>query len=377
MGRLKVLHVIGGGEFGGAEQHLLSLLRHIDKHEFELHVACLFTEPLAPMIVHEGFKVYILPMRNKIDLKPVGRLASLISSEGFHIIHTHGVRANMIGRLAARKAGAGRVVTTVHSVLAFDYNRWLDRWVNRICEAATKNMTEHFITVSEMLARQMINEGMPAGKVTPIHNGLEIENYDPCLSGDQVRNELGIGRDKLVLGIVARLHPVKGHCFLLEALAKVITRIPEIILVIVGTGPERSGLESMVSGLGISKNVIFAGFRRDIPQVIAAVDFMVLPSLSEGLSLTIMEGMAMKKPVISTCVGGTPEIITTGLDGMLVPPADIPALARCIEELALNPEESSKLGIQARKTIENRFTAALMAAKTAKLYKDMVKEGNL
>ncbi len=377
MGRLKVLHIIGGGEFGGAEQHLLSLLRYIDKQECELQVACLFAEPLAPMIVHEGFPVHVLPMKNKLDLKPVSKLAALIRAEGFNIIHTHGVRANMIGRLAARKAGTGRVVTTVHSVLAFDYNRWIDRWVNRVCEAATKNMTEHFITVSDMLARQMINEGVPAGKVTAIHNGLEIEKYDSSLSGEETRRELGIGKEKLVLGIVARLHPVKGHVFLLEALADVATRVPELVLLIVGSGPERASLEFMVSRLGLSDNVIFTGFRKDIPQVIAAVDILVLPSLSEGLSLTIMEGMAMEKPVIATSVGGTPEIITSGFDGMLAPPADTYALARCIEELVKNPGDAARLGRQARKTIENRFTAGLMAAKTTRLYRDLVKEGNL
>lgn len=377
MARLKVLHIIGGGEFGGAEQHLLSLLKYIDNQAFELHVACLFAEPLAPLVVQEGFTVHVLPMRNKFDLKPVSKLAELIRSEDFHIVHTHGVRANLIGRIAAKKAGTGKVVTTVHSVLAYDYNRWIDRWVNRACESATKNITEKFITVSEMLGKQMINEGIPARKVSVIHNGLEIEKYDPDVSGEPVRRELGIGRDALVLGIVARLHPVKGHCFLLEALARVKDKISQLTLVIVGNGPERASLESLVTRLGIANNVIFTGFRKDIPEVIAALDILVLPSLSEGLSLTIMEGMAMKKPVIATNVGGTPEIITSGSDGLLVPSADVEALARAIEELAHNPQVASRLGVEARKTIETGFTAGLMAERTSRLYKDIVKEGTI
>lgn len=369
----KVLHIIGGGEFGGAEQHLLTLIKNIDKSAFELHVACLFAEPLAPLISREGFPAHIFPMKSKLDWKPISNLASLIKTEGFHIVHTHGVRANLIGRVAAKLAGGTHVVTTVHSVLAFDYHRWADRWINRICETGTRGITERFITVCDMLAAQLAREGVPEEKIFTVHNGLELEKYSPDVSGEPIRQEFGITQDKIVMGIVARLHPVKGHTYLLDALAKAVKNEPNLLLLIVGTGPDRAMLKERCRELALDQNVIFTGFRKDIPQMLAALDFLVLPSLSEGLSLTIMEGMAMHKPVLATAVGGTPEIITHEVDGYLVPPADAGALAEGILQMAGNLQEVRDMGLAARKTIEERFTAALMAEKTTGIYRNLLK----
>lgn len=373
MGRIKVLHIIGGGEFGGAEQHLLTLIRKIDRSEFELQIACLFAEPLAPLVDKEGFPAHIFPMRSKFDWKPVGNLASLIKTEGFHIVHTHGVRANLIGRLAAKKAGVTHIVTTVHSVLAFDYNRWADRLINRLCELGTRSSTELFITVCDKLAVELAKEGVPKEKIFTIHNGLELEKYDPDISGKPIRQEFGIADDRIVMGIIARLHPVKGHTYLLEALAQAVKKVPGLLLMIVGTGPDRAMLEQKCRELALDGNVVFTGFRRDIPEILASLDFLVLPSLSEGLSLTIMEGMAMKRPVLAAAVGGTPEIITHQVDGYLVPPADANALAAGILHLAGEPEKIRDMGLAARRTIEDRFTSVLMADKTSEIYKTLMK----
>lgn len=372
MGRIKILHIIGGGEYGGAEEHLLTLFRHLDSSTFELHAACLFREPLAPLIVAEGFPAHVFPMQNKFDIKPVGDIASLIRAEGFHIIHTHGVRANLIGRLAAGRAGTKNVVTTVHSVLSFDYSRRLDRWVNRLCEEWTRGKTARFIAISGMLARQLKSEGIPGAKITVVHNGLELQKYKPEISGLPVRKEFGITADRVVMGIVARLHPVKGHSCLIEALAAVVGQLPGLMLLIVGTGPDRDKLEKLVRNLNLDKNVIFTGFRKDIPQVLAALDFLVAPSVSEGLGLTVMEGMAMQKPVVAFGVGGIPEIITSGADGLLVPPQDAAALAAAIAELAGDRERVRLLGEAARKTVEQRFSAENMARATGLVYQELI-----
>lgn len=375
MGKIKVLHVIGGGEFGGAEQYLLTLLRSMDRSAFELHTACLFAQPLAPLVRNEGFPARVLAMKSKLDFKPVGQMSDLIMSEGFDIVHTHGVRANLIGRLAARKAGLGDVVTTVHSVLSFDYSRWLDRHVNRLCEMSTRSLTKRFVTISHMLAGQLASEGVSGDKIVTIHNGLEIENYDPEISGLPVRKEFGINPETVVAGIVARLHPVKGHLYLLQAVVKLIREVPGLLLMIVGTGPDREKLEDAVRALGLGKNVIFTGFRKDIPEVIAALDILVVPSISEGLGLTVMEGMAMKKPVVAFRVGGIPEIITSGQDGILVPPLDTEALASALLKLVRDKQMASEIGAAARATIEERFSAGVMAEKTAQLYRDLIEGG--
>ncbi len=371
MGRTKVLHIIGGGEFGGAEQHLITLLRHVNPAEFELHAACFFSGPLAPLVVNEGFPAYVFPMQSKFDLSPVNEMASLIRREGFSIVHTHGVRANLVGRLAARRARVSRVVTTVHSVLDFDYPRYLDRLVNRMCENLTRRFTSRFIAVSEMLREQLTREGIPRDRITTIYNGLELGQYNPLASGQGVREELGLNPEQTVAGIIARLHPVKGHDTLLKAMAEVVPDFPDLVLLVVGSGTERQRLERVTEGLGLKDRVIFTGFRSDIPEVIAALDFLVLPSLSEGLGLIVMEAMAMQKPVLATRVGGIPEVVTPGRDGLLVPPGDPEALARGIRTLAGDRELASRLAAAARKTIETKFSAEKMGAETAALYQEM------
>lgn len=374
MGRRKILHVIGGGEFGGAEQHLLTLFRHLDSSQFELQVSCLFPEPLASLVRTEGFPAHVFPMQTKTDLRPISKMASLIKREGFSIVHTHGVRANLIGRLAAKWAGAGHVVTTLHSVLAFDYHRPLEKWVNRFCENSTRGLTERFITVSRMLAEELKSQGVAEDRITTIYNGLEIEKYDPLTPGLPVRCELGLEKDDIVAGVIARLHPVKGHTYLLQAMAAAVEKLPRLKLLVVGTGADRPGLEAQARELGLQEKVVFTGFRSDIPRIIAASDFLVLPSLSEGLSLTVIEGMAMKKPVLATDAGGNPEIITPGVDGLLVPPANPNALAAGIEQLAGDRELASAMGEEARKTVEKRFTARMMAEKTAGIYRTVAGE---
>lgn len=374
MGRIKVLHIIGGGEFGGAEQHLLTLLNHLDKNIFDVHVVCLFTEPFASLVKKAGFTAHVFSMNNKLDIKPIWQMAELIRKENYNIVHTHGVRANLLGRLAAKKAGCAHIVTTVHSVLAFDYNKAIVRYINKICERLTRGITERFITVCKMLERHLVAEGIPGEKIVTIHNGIEIQNYTPELSGLHIRHEFGIDPDKIVIGVIARLHPVKGHKYLLKSVAELVKINQKVVLLLAGTGPCRKELEDIALNLGIKNNIIFAGFRKDIPEIISASDFLVLPSLSEGLSLTIVEGMAMKKAVIATAVGGTPEIITSGHDGLLVSPADESSLKEAIQRLIDNPDFADNLGIEARKTVESRFTAKIMADKTANLYIDILKE---
>ncbi|MBU7008216.1 glycosyltransferase [Phosphitispora fastidiosa] len=376
MGRTKVLHIIGGGEFGGAEQHLLTLMRHVNPAEFELHAACFFSGPLAPLVVNEGFPAHVFPMQSKFDLSPINEIASLIRREGFSIVHTHGVRANLIGRLAARRAGVSRVVTTVHSVLHFDYPRRLDRFVNTLCENLTRRFTSRFIAVSEMLREQLVREGIPGDRITTVYNGLELGQYNPLLSGQTVREELGLSPDQTVAGIIARLHPVKGHDSLLEAMARVAPDFPDLALLVVGSGLERQRLEQAAEGLGIKDKVIFTGFRSDVPEVIAALDFLVLSSQSEGLGLIVMEAMAMQKPVLATRVGGIPEVVTSGQDGLLVPPGDSEALAQGIKTLVGNRELASQLAAAARLTIEAKFTAEKMGADTAALYQKMTETGS-
>jgi glycosyltransferase involved in cell wall biosynthesis len=174
--KLRVLHVIGGGEFGGAERHILNLAAALDPAEATVAVACLFARPFAEMAGEAGLEAYTFPMRRKFDFRVVGPLARLAGEGGFDLVHTHGVRANLIGRLAARRAGRP-VVTTVHSLLAFDYPGLAGRLVNALAERFSRHLTAHFIAVSQALKDALVRGGIPEEKITVVYNGVPLPRH--------------------------------------------------------------------------------------------------------------------------------------------------------------------------------------------------------
>lgn len=368
--RLKVLHIIGGGEFGGAERHVLTLLRFFDRQQVDARLACLFAAPLAGEARQEGIATEVFAMRGKLDLGQVPAIASYLRKEQIDIVHTHGVRANLMGRLAAGMARTPHVVTTVHSVLAMDYTSLLDRWVNQFCEWTTRRWTEKFIAVSRGLARALLASGLPAEKVTVIYNGLDLSQFRQG-AGDKVRAEFGLKPGQPAVGVVARLHPVKGHEFFLQAAAEISRDFPAARFFVVGCGAHRPALEGLTARLGIGDAVVFTGFRRDAADVTAALDVLVVPSLSEGFGLTAVEAMALGKPVLATRVGGLPEIVTSGENGLLVPPGDPAALADGLRFILRHPAEAAQLAADGRRTVEEKFSAEVMAAKTTELYRQL------
>ncbi len=370
--KTKILQVIGGGEFGGAEQHLMTLLRNFDKDHYEVEVACLFAAPLAGRLAKERFPHKVFPMTSKRDFKVISSLAEYLQQGKFDIVHTHGVRANLVGRLAAKRAGLKAVVTTVHSVLEFDYPRKLDLWINKVSERLTVRYTKQFIAVSEDIAKYIVEKyRVSKRKVSVVHNGLELSKYLSA-DGGRVRKEFGLTDDHLVLSVISRLHPVKGHTIMFYALQHVIKAYNFVRLLVVGSGPEKENLEKIVDELGLAKYVIFTGFRRDIPDVLSATDILVQPSISEGFGLTVIEGMAMNRPVIASAVGGIPEIIKDRFNGLLVTPGDPIALSDAIISLVELPGRTAELVKAGRETVLRSFTAEKMARNTEQVYAKLV-----
>lgn len=368
--QLKVLHVIGGGEFGGAERHVVTLLRFLDRTIIDARLACLFSAPLAREAKGAGIITEVFAMRGKFDFRQIPGIASYLKREQIDIVHTHGVRANLIGRLAARIAGTPQVVTTIHSVLALDYTQRIDRWINQFCERATRRLTERFVAVSRGLAGELTAAGLPAEKITVIYNGLDLSQFKQG-AGDKIRAEFGLESGQPVIGVVARLHPVKGHEIFLEAVKIISGEFPAARFFVIGCGTHRPVLENLTARLMLQDRVVFTGFRQDVADVMAALDMLVVPSLSEGFGLTAVEAMAMGKPVLATRVGGLPEIINDGENGFLVPPGDPGALAERLLFLLMQPKEAARLARAGRNTVEEKFSAELMAAKTAQLYQEL------
>lgn len=369
MRRIRVLHVIGGGEFGGAERHILTLFKAFDSREVLLEATCLFPVPFAPLARTEGMKVTVLPMRSKLDLTIIRKLREMLS--GYDILHTHGVRANFLGRLAARGT-ALPVVSTVHSLLSLDYPHPVSRLLNSLCERYTRGMTDHFIAVSAFLAAALEKEGVPREKISVVYNGIALADGDAGTERT-LRERFSLPEDVPLIVAVGRLHRVKGHHYFIAAAPQVLERYPEARFLVVGSGPERASLESLVAKLGLSGKVLFTGFVADIRKHYREFTLLVLSSLSEGLPLTVLEAFLSGTPVVATRVGGLPEVIREGETGILVPPADAGALAAGICRVLDDPAAARAMAARGRELVEREFSARRMAAETLAVYRRVLK----
>jgi glycosyltransferase involved in cell wall biosynthesis len=366
---LKVLHIIGGGEFGGAERHILNLFGALDTKAVEITVCCLFNEPFVEIASSAGIRSLAFPMRHKADFGVVGKLAAVIRNNGFELVHTHGVRANLLGRLASRQAGKRKVITTVHSLLEKDYPGFFYRLGNSLAERLTRSLTDHFITVSGGLKEKMVSQGVPEEKITVIYNGIVMEEFNPERKAGNTRSKFGLDASAPLVGIVARLHPVKGHRFFLEAAREVLQQRQDVRFLVIGDGPLRPSLEELAAQLGIAGQVTFTGFVEDIPSIMGELDLLAISSLWEGFGLTAVEAMALGVPVVSSEAGGLPEVILHGETGLLVPPANSTALARGIVWILDHPEAAAEMTKRASAAVGENFTAAIMARRTEELYR--------
>ncbi|MCL6639063.1 MAG: glycosyltransferase, partial [Firmicutes bacterium] len=271
MRQLRVVHVIGGGEFGGAERHILNMAKAVDPQAVDITVCCLFAAPFAQMAAQAGLTVLAVPMRHKLDLRVLDEMAHFFRLNGVDVVHTHGVRANLLGRIAARQAGK-KIVTTVHSLLERDYPGFVSRLANTLVERLTRSMTDHFIAVSGGLKNALVKGGVAPERVTVVHNGIDLETLMAVRKPGVWRDRLGCGPGVPLAGMVARLHPVKGHRYFLMAARDVLTVQPEARFVVVGDGPERNSLELLAGRLGIGSRVTFTGFVEEIWPLMADLD---------------------------------------------------------------------------------------------------------
>ena len=369
MKKLKVLQVIGGGEIGGAERHLLTLMRLLDRGRFTPELLCLCQGPFAGVCREEGVATHEIVMRHKLDLATVAPIRHLIREQNIDLVHTHGVRANLVARMAGRAENIP-VVTTFHSVLRYDYASATEAMVARVLTRLTNNRTDRFIAISGAVKEDLAAMGVAPDRIEVIYNGLDVSLLAPGDSTDEVRKKLGILPDQRVVAMVGRLHAVKGHIFLLQAAQRIVTQHHDVVFLLVGEGPERGFIEKTIQELGLAGKVIMTGFYPNISELYPVMDILCLPSLMEGMGLVLLEAMYFGVPVVATQVGGIPEVIIDGESGLLVDPGNSRALAMAITWLLDSPDLQRRLITGGRKRAE-KFTVENMVRHTERVYTEI------
>jgi glycosyltransferase involved in cell wall biosynthesis len=339
---------------GGLEKVLVEFARHADRERHHLEFISLgHRGVIAEEIEATGWPVTALGMPSGLHPGLFLRLARLLRRRRIDVVHTHDDRPHLYGTVASRLAGVGRVIHTRHG-----RSPHLSRRQKALVRLAA-GWIDRFVCVSADAAALAVAQGVPARKVCTIRNGIDLRRFP----------FLGPRRDGPAV-IVARLSPEKDHATLLRAAALVVRAEPSFRLEIAGDGPCREDLHRLAAELGLGEHVRFLGQVRDVPGLLARAGMFVLSSLSEGVSLTLLEAMASGLPVVATRVGGNPEVVADGVTGLLSPAADHGALAGSIAAQWRSPERCRTFGIAGRRRVEEQFDVRVMVAAYERMYPD-------
>ena len=358
-----VLHLIETSGPGGAENMMLRLAEALDPRRYR-SIFCLLKDGwLRTQLASRGFDVAVVPNTHTPDFRWIWKVTRLVRTQRVDIMHAHEFAMNTYGSLVSLLTDVP-AIATVHGK-----NYYADKLHRRLAYRFVARQST-MVAVSEDVREFLVQQvGVPPDRVTTVHNGIDMERYapDPKVRYEE-RTRLGISNDELLVGAVGNLYAVKGHRYLLEALAQVRQSAPNIRCVIAGRGELRADLERHAAVLGIASNVQFLGFYDRVPALLQAIDVFVHPSVSEGLPLAVLEAMASGKPVIATRVGGIPEVVVHGRNGLLAAPASAEDLARQLEAILVSPSIGRRLGEEARETVREWFGMAAMVARYGALY---------
>lgn len=388
---LRVLQLIANLDRGGGQEVVRTLVRYLPEAGCDPVVVSLADGPLRGEIEALGVPVEIVRGRTKAltsgpsaigELRRIRRdLAAVVARHRPEVIQTHLLRSLDFLALTLRREPSVRAVFwTVHNAmldLRADQlpgsQRWLlgpKRLAHRALYRAGGRMADGFIAVSSDVAETVrAAYRPPSGRLSVIPNGVDVERYAHSVDRDAIRVAIGVATEAPLAIVVAKLMTQKGHAVLLDALPSVLERMDRLHVVLVGEGELRGVLEERVEAAGLTGSVTLAGNRGDIPQLLAASDLFVLPSLWEGLPMALLEAMATGLPVVATAVSGTREVIEDGRSGILVPPGDAAALGAAMIEVLERPETAASLGAAARARVEDCYSARGQAERHAELFR--------
>jgi len=391
MDGVRVLHVITRLANGGAAENTIYTVNGLDRSRWSVELAIGGspgedeTDQVEKLAIAEDVPVHRIEslVRNPGpgELRALGELRRLIRAGRFTIVHTHGAKAGILGRMAAQREGVPVIINGIHGHTFSPQMNPLARLVYRTIERRVARYTTHFVPVGDDLRAQYLAARVgDAARYTVIHSGMELQRFLDAGAIDAagraaIRAELGIPADAVVFANISRMEPRKGHRFFLDAAARVAAVPPEggtPWFVIVGDGPEEAALRRQAHDLGIGERVVFAGYRRDVERMFAMSDVVVLTSLWEGLPRVLVQAAAAARPAISFACDGAREVIADDENGWVVPMKDVEAVADRMRRLLGNPGLRERMGRTGRDRVNDSWTVEAMVGEIDALYRRLI-----
>ncbi len=369
-----IVYVLPRPEIGGAERQLLMLLERLDRRVLRPHLICLEGEGrLLPEFTRLCDSVDIIGRRTTIDLAALAQIVRILQELRPAIVHTWLHIANVYGGWGARLAGVPVVIAS-HRGLAKDPSHgYLAECVKRALNFAVAQFSDRLIANAEAVARRMWDQGFAPHRTVVVYNGL-IDWQPSAEDRENARTSLRLVGDEVLVGTIARIDPKKDLETMLRAVALVARNIPTVRLLVLGGGYPGylKRLKKLAGSLAIDDRVQFLDFRDDAHAVMSLCKISLLSSVTEGLPNAVLESMMLRKPIVSTCVGGVPELITDGCEGFLVRPGDHQMFADRISQLIQDSRLAGKMGEAGRRKVTSEFAPETMAGRTQAVYAEFL-----
>ena len=370
-----MLECIRQGQVGGGESHLLSLVENLDRTVFEPVVLSFTDGPMVHRLREAGVSCTVIHTERPFDITKWGKVKSFIRANRIDLVHAHGTRANSNILWPARSLKIP-VVYTVHGWSFHDDQPTLVKRLRILGEKYLTSRSTKNISVSESNK----NSGavyLKGFQSTVVANGIDQRKFSPDKRFADIRAELNIPHNAILVVFIARFTIQKQPNLLIEAFNVAATKQPKLHLLMVGDGELKPETVNAAGSLANKNRITFQPFRSDIPDILAAADVFVLPSLWEGLPIGLLEAMAMGKAIIASEVDGTREVIEDCKNGLLIPPGDAAALTDALLRLANDESLRTRLQVKARETVSANYNAGFMTRKIEKIYHDVLQSAGV
>lgn len=366
---INILHVITNLDVGGAENLILAMVKNMDRTRYNASICCIsHAGVLAAEFEKMGVRVLSLGLMKKKgwDGKIITAIEDVIKNEHIDVLHTHLYHANLFGSLAAKHCKTPSVMSIQNTYSHHKLHRRILNWY-------VSRFVRTIIVGSEDIKRDVMkNDWVASSKITVIDNCVDLDVIKSKVSREEMREQLSIPEGAVVLGTIGRLEEQKGHRFLIQALKLLCESEIQFFLVLVGEGKKRDELERLVEELSLQERVMFLGTRTDIGDLLMAMDIFIMPSLWEGLSLSMLTAMAAEKPVIATNVGGVKKVLGDDEYGLVIESGKPEAIVYAIEKILNDKHAVKNKLVKAKALVYERYSAQSMVKSLEQIYSSMM-----
>ena len=359
---MRVLHVEGGRHLYGGARQVLYLLEGLAQRGVTSGLICRAGSEIATA-AKPWAEVFPMPMKGDLDLALIPRIYFRTQQFQADLLHLHSrIGADVMGGIAGRLAK----VPVVHS-------RRVDNPEPAWRVGLKYRLHDRVIAISQGIGEVLLAAGLPREKLRVVRSAVDFQTFGGPRERHILRDRLGVPLEGPVIGVVAQLIPRKGHRFLLQALPPLVAEFPDLWVLFFGQGPEAANLERAIGAAGLARQVRLCGFRDDLPELLPCLDLLVHPATLEGLGVSLLQASSAGVPVIASRVGGIPEAVRDGINGLLVPPGDVAALGAAIARLLRDPDLARRLGRGGRVLMSAEFSIPAMVEGNLAVYRELLR----